>query len=214
MKLFKDILSVRIHTLLGICVISVFALSGVVSAAQSTFDVDAVKKKYSVRDYVYRPMPERGYNYFKIAENAYFVHDEFEHMVFFVTEEGVVVYDAKPDVSPFVLKVIPEVTDNPITHVIYSHHHRDHAQGMYLFPETAKIIGNEETEKFLKIANDPKRPLPDIVWKDSYVSETGGLRLEFKDFDRNWLSLSDSVAYAPKQEILLATDTFHADAAP
>nr|WP_232349056.1 MBL fold metallo-hydrolase [Neptunomonas qingdaonensis] len=135
-------------------------------------------------------------------------------MVFFVTEEGVVVYDAKPDVSPFLLEAISEVTDKPITHVIYSHHHRDHAQGMSLFPKTAKIIANDETAKFLKIANDPKRPMPDIVWKDSYVLETGGLRLEFKDFDRNWHSQSDSIVYAPQQKILLATDTFHADAAP
>jgi glyoxylase-like metal-dependent hydrolase (beta-lactamase superfamily II) len=134
--------------------------------------------------------------------------------VFFVTEEGVVVYDAKPDVSPFVLEVIPKVTDKPITHVIYSHHHRDHAEGMHLFPKTAKIIANDETAKFLKIANDPKRPMPDVVWKDSYVLQTGGLRLEFRDFDRNWHSQSDSIAYAPQQKILLATDTFHADAAP
>ncbi|MBG57828.1 MAG: hypothetical protein CMK46_06010 [Porticoccus sp.] len=215
MKLLHDYLPTPLLNLLSASVIiTCCSFSGVAQAAQSTFDTEAVKARYSVRDYVYAPMPERGYNYFEIAKDTYFVHDEFEHMVFFVTEEGVVVYDAKPDVSPFVLKVIPEVTDKPITHVIYSHHHRDHAQGMYLFPETATIIGNDETEKFLKIANDPKRPMPEIVWKDSYVLETGGLRLEFKDYDRNWHSQSDSVAYAPRQKILLATDTFHADAAP
>ncbi len=215
MKLLKDYLSVRAIKVLSMCSIMIVAIfGGVATAAQSTFDIEAVKAKYSVRDYVYAAMPERGYDYFKIAENAYFVHDEFEHMVFFVTDDGVVVYDAKPDVTPFVLKVIPEVTDKPITHVIYSHHHRDHAQGMYLFPKTAKIIGNDETLKFLKIADDPKRPLPDIVWKDSHELETGGLRLEFKDYDRNWHSQSDIVVYAPQQKILLATDTFHADAAP
>lgn len=196
------------------CAVILLSVSGLASAAESTFDIEAVKAKYSVRDYVYAPLPERGYNYYKIAENAYFVHDGFEHMVFFVTDVGVVVYDPKPDVSPFVLKVIPEVTDKPITHVIYSHHHRDHSQGAHLFPESAELIANDRTAKFLKIANDPMRPMPDTVWKDSYVLETGGLRLEFKDLERNWHSQNDSIMYAPQQKILFATDMFHADAAP
>lgn len=194
------------------CIVFLCTSSGV--AAQRTFDVEDVKAKYSLRDYVYAPLPERGYNYFKIAENTYFVHDDFENMVFFVTEEGVVVYDAKPDVTRYLLKVIPEVTDKPITHVIYSHHHRDHAEGMHLFPESAIVIANDETATFLEIANDPKRPKPDIVWKNSYVLETGGLRLEFKDFNRNWHSQSDSIMYAPQQKILFAIDMFHPDAAP
>lgn len=214
MKLLKDSLTACGLNLQGVCFILIlFTLSGV-AAAQSAFDVQAVKAKYSSRDYVYKPLPERGYNYFKIAENAYFVHDDFEHMVFFVTEKGVVVYDPKPDVSPFVLKVIPEVTNKPITHVIYSHHHRDHSQGAYLFPESAELIANERTAKFLAVAKDPKRPMPDTTWSDSYVLETGGLRLEFKDLGRNWHSQDDTIMYAPQQKILFATDMFHADAAP
>ncbi len=215
MKLQKANIATRMIKVLAVCfIMSLSAFGGTAAADDASFDAEVVKAKYSIRDYVYQPLPESGYNYFKIAENAYFVHDDFENMVFFVTEEGVVVYDAKPDVTPFLLKVIAEVTDKPITHVIYSHHHRDHAEGMYLFPESATIIGNDETARFLKIANDPKRPIPDIVWKGSYVLETGGLRLELKDLERNWHSQSDTIAYAPQQKILLAIDTFHADAAP
>ncbi|MFA0442852.1 hypothetical protein BCU70_05605 [Vibrio sp. 10N.286.49.C2] len=195
------------------------AMAGYANAQQSTsakadFDLEAMKAKYSIRNYAYKSLPERGYNYFRIAENTYFVHDHFEHQVFFVTDDGVVVYDAIPGLVPHTLKAIAEVTDKPITHVIYSHHHGDHALGMHLFPETAVKISNDETAELLKDANDPQRPLPDVVWKDSYVLETGGLRLEFKDFERNWHSHADSLVYAPQQKILLATDTFHADAAP
>lgn len=215
MKLLKDSLSARERDVLGVCFIMIlFILSGVATASQSAFDVEAVKAKYSDRDYVNEPLPERGYNYYKIAENAYFVDDDFENMVFFVTEEGVVVYDAKPDVTPFLLKVIPEVTDKPITHVIYSHHHRDHSEGMHLFPESAELIANERTAKFLAIANDPKRPMPDTTWSDNYVLKTGGLRLEFKDMGRNWHSQTDTIMYAPQQKILFAIDMFHPDAAP
>lgn len=215
MKPEEDYLSARILNVLTICSIMILTtLSGPAEAADSTFNAEAVKAKYNVRDYVYQPLPERGYNYFKIADNVYFVHDDFENQVFFVTEEGVVVYDAKPDVTPYLLKVVKEVTDKPITHVIYSHHHRDHAEGMYLYPESAIKIANDETAMFLKRADDPKRPMPDIVWKGSYVLETGGLRLELKDLEENWHSQSDTLAYAPQQKILLAIDTFHADAAP
>lgn len=215
MNSLKNTLSALMLHVLGVCsILILLTSSGVAAGAQSAFDVEAVKAKYCVRDYVYQPLPESGYNYYKIAENAYFVHDDFENMVFFVTEEGVVVYDAKPDVTPYLLKVVAEVTDKPITHVIYSHHHRDHAEGMHLFPKSAIKISNDETAIFLKRANDPKRPMPDIVWSGSYVLETGGLRLEFKDLEQNWHSQSDSIGYAPQQKILLATDTFHADAAP
>jgi glyoxylase-like metal-dependent hydrolase (beta-lactamase superfamily II) len=135
-------------------------------------------------------------------------------MVFFVTDDGVVVVDPKPDVSPFVLEVIPQVTDKPITHVIYSHHHRDHSQGAYLFPEDAILIAEQDTADLLAVANDPKRPQPDVVFDDEYVLETGGLRLEMKDLGRNWHSQDDIVIWAPEQKILFAVDMFHPDAAP
>ncbi|MRX64854.1 MBL fold metallo-hydrolase [Maribacter luteus] len=182
--------------------------------AQEKFDIEKTKAKYASRDYVYGKLPESGFNYYKIGENAYFVHDNFEHMVFFVTDNGVVVVDPVPGVSPYTLKLIPQITDKPITHVIYSHHHADHAQGAYLYPKSAILIGNETMTDFLKAAEDPKRPLPDVTWKDQYVLETGGLRLEFKDLGRNWHSQKDIIMYAPQQKILFAIDMFHPDAAP
>ena len=39
--------------------------------------------------------PERGCNYYHIPENAWFAHNSFENMVFFVTDEGIVVHDPK-----------------------------------------------------------------------------------------------------------------------
>ena len=184
------------------------------SPDHDAFDYEETKAKYSVRDYVFSDLPERGYNYFKVAEDTWFVHGEFENMVFFVTDDGVVVVDPKPDISPFVLEVIPMVTEKPITHVIYSHHHRDHSQGAVLFPDDAILIAERETADLLEAANDPKRPLPDIVFDDDYVLETGGLRLEMKDLGRNWHSQDDIVIWAPEQKILFTVDMFHPDAAP
>ena len=184
------------------------------ASAQQPFDYEKTKAEYSVRDYTFSKLPARGYDYYKIAENAWFVHDDFENMVFFVTDNGVVVVDPKPDVSPFVLEVIPKVTNKPITHVIYTHHHRDHSQGAYLFPKEAVLIAAKSTADFLATAKDPKRPQPDVVFDGEYVLETGGLRLEMKYLGRNWHSQDDMVIWAPQQKILFAIDMFHPDAAP
>lgn len=184
------------------------------AAAQEAFDYERTKAQYSIRDYAAAQLPEQGYGYYKVAENAWFVHDDFENMVFFVTDVGVVVVDPKPDVSPFVLEVIPQVTDKPITHVIYSHHHRDHSQGAHLFPEEAILIAEKDAAEFIAIANDPKRPQPDFVFDDEYLLATGGFRLEMKDLGRNWHSQNDMLMWAPEQKILFAIDSFHPDAAP
>lgn len=182
--------------------------------AQESFDLATTISTYSTRDYAYSTLPERGYDFYRIAENAWLVHDDFENMVFIVTDDGVVVVDPKPDVSPFVLEVIPQVTDKPITHVIYSHHHRDHSQGAHLFPQDAILIAERETADLLAVAQDPMRPQPDVVFDDTYILETGGLRLELRDLERNWHSQSDMLVWAPEQKILWAVDMFHPDAAP
>lgn len=193
---------------------AVIGLLPALASAQQPFDYEKTKAQYSVRDYAFSQLPARGYDYYNIAENAWFVHDDFENMVFFVTDDGVVVVDPKPDVSPFVLEVIPQVTDKPITHVIYSHHHRDHSQGAYLFPKEAVLIASKATADLLAVANDPKRPQPTVVFDHEYVLETGGLRLELKTLGRNWHSQDDVIIWAPKQKILFAIDMFHPDAAP
>jgi glyoxylase-like metal-dependent hydrolase (beta-lactamase superfamily II) len=193
---------------------AVIGLLPALASAQQPFDYEKTKAQYSVRDYAFSQLPARGYDYYKIAENAWFVHDDFENMVFFVTDDGVVVVDPKPDVSPFVLEVIPQVTDKPITHVIYSHHHRDHSQGAYLFPKEAVLIASKATADLLAVANDPKRPQPTVVFDHEYVLETGGLRLELKTLGRNWHSQDDVIIWAPKQRTLFAIDMFHPDAAP
>lgn len=227
MAFLQKLLPARMHNVLGACaIVALSSLSGNALAAEK-FDIEAVKAKYTVRDYVYTSIPERGYNYYKVADNAYYIHNEFDSMVFFITDTGVVVYDARPELTPSVLDLIPKLTDKKITHVIYSHHHRDHAEGMHLYAKSglmakdAKIIAQKETEEFLKIAHEDLpaeianlRPMPDVVWDDEYVLETGGLRLEFKNYSRNWHSHDDSIVYAPKQNILFAIDTFHAKSAP
>jgi glyoxylase-like metal-dependent hydrolase (beta-lactamase superfamily II) len=65
------------------------------------------------------------------------VTDGSYNTIFLVTDEGVVAVDAPPSIGQNYLKAISEVTDKPITHVIYSHAHLDHIGAAGIFPKNA-----------------------------------------------------------------------------
>ena len=71
-------------------------------------------------------IPEKGYLVEEIRDNLYWVTDGSYNTMFLVTDEGVVAIDAPPSIGQNYLKAIAEVTDKPVTYVIYSHAHLDH----------------------------------------------------------------------------------------
>ena len=70
--------------------------------------------------------PEKGYLVEEIRDGLYWVTDGSYNTMFLVTDEGVVAVDAPPSIGANYIKAISEVTDKPITYVIYSHSHLDH----------------------------------------------------------------------------------------
>lgn len=83
---------------------------------------------------------EKGYLIQEIGEDLYSVSDGSYNTMFMVTDEGVIAIDAPPTVGADYLKAITEITDKPITHVIYSHTHLDHIWATGIFPENATFI--------------------------------------------------------------------------
>jgi glyoxylase-like metal-dependent hydrolase (beta-lactamase superfamily II) len=73
--------------------------------------------------------PAKGYRTQKLGTGLYMVTDNATQSMFMVYETGVVVVDAPPQFATFIPRAIAEVTDKPITHVIYSHSHIDHIGG-------------------------------------------------------------------------------------
>jgi glyoxylase-like metal-dependent hydrolase (beta-lactamase superfamily II) len=67
---------------------------------------------------------------------------------------------------------------NTVTHLVYSHHHADHAGAASLFGGDVVRIGHEETKRRLQRDNDPGRPAPEITFTDRYTLEVGGERAE------------------------------------
>ncbi|HEY2555594.1 MAG TPA: MBL fold metallo-hydrolase, partial [Diaminobutyricibacter sp.] len=100
---------------------------------------------------------------------------------FLATEDGVVLFDAPPTLGHNLQRAIDEITEeqgtpNTVTHLVYSHHHADHAGAANLFPK-ATLIGHAETRRLLLRDDDPTRPAPDVTFADTYRLEVGGERV-------------------------------------
>jgi len=70
--------------------------------------------------------PAKGYRIQALGRGLYMVTENVYQSMFMVHDEGVIVADVPPPLAAFIPKAVREVTDKPITHIIYSHAHSDH----------------------------------------------------------------------------------------
>lgn len=106
----------------------------------------------------------KGYYLEKISDHAYYATEGVYQFMFLVTQKGVVVFDAPPSIGENMLKAIKEVTNNPITTVIYTHWHPDHSGGAYLFPKNATYITSKKAADELKKHNVAGRSMPSTTF--------------------------------------------------
>jgi glyoxylase-like metal-dependent hydrolase (beta-lactamase superfamily II) len=122
-----------------------------------------------------------------------------------VHETGVVVVDAPPPFAAHIPEAIAQVTNKPITHVIYSHSHIDHIGGTKGLGGKPIIIAQEETKKLLASADDPSRPLPTVTFRDKYTLRVGSqtLELSYRGYGHE---PGNIFIYAPAQKVLMVVD--------
>jgi glyoxylase-like metal-dependent hydrolase (beta-lactamase superfamily II) len=66
--------------------------------------------------------------------------------MFLTPGQEVIVVDAPQPIREKYIVAINKVTDESITHIIYSHHHQDHAGAAgQIFPETIQYISHKQT---------------------------------------------------------------------
>ncbi len=156
-------------------------------------------------------IPEKGYIVEEIRDNLYWVTDGSYNTIFLVTDEGVVAVDAPPSIGQNYLNAIAEVTDKPITHVIYSHAHLDHIGAAGIFPKNATYIAHQDTSAELKRAlgltkNDSTiPPIPTITFPNNYTLQIGNQTLELDYYGDNHMP-GNSFIYAPNQKALMLVD--------
>jgi glyoxylase-like metal-dependent hydrolase (beta-lactamase superfamily II) len=149
--------------------------------------------------------PDKGYRLQELGGGLYMVTDNIYQSMFLVYDRGVVVVDAPPNYAKQLPRAIAEVTENPVTHVIYSHSHIDHIGGVTALGGHPAIIAHEETARLLERAADSNRPLPTITFKDRHVLDVGGKKLELS-YHGDAHEPGNIFIYAPAQQVLMVVD--------
>jgi glyoxylase-like metal-dependent hydrolase (beta-lactamase superfamily II) len=156
-------------------------------------------------------IPEKGYLVEEIRDNLYWVTDGSYNTMFLVTDEGVVAVDAPPSIGQNYLKAIAEVTDKPITHVIYSHAHLDHIGAAGLFPKNATYIAHQATGSELQLAKSLASntsaipPVPTVTFPENYTLQVGNQTLDLNYYGDNHMP-GNLFIYAPNQKALMLVD--------
>jgi glyoxylase-like metal-dependent hydrolase (beta-lactamase superfamily II) len=83
---------------------------------------------------------EQGYHVGRVERNLYAVTDGAYQSAFLTTSDGVVLLDAPPTIGHNIRRAVDETASangvsNKVTHLIYSHHHADHAGAASLFDD-------------------------------------------------------------------------------
>jgi len=147
----------------------------------------------------------KGYLVEEIKDGLYWVTDGMYNTMFLTTGQGVIAVDAPPSIGENYLKAIAEVTEEPVTHVIYSHTHNDHVGSMNMFPDDAIYISHQDSADTLAKRNDPNRPIPSITFEDKYSLEVGNKILEL-DYAGPMHESGNIFIYAPNQKVLMLVD--------
>jgi glyoxylase-like metal-dependent hydrolase (beta-lactamase superfamily II) len=149
--------------------------------------------------------PAKGYRLQDLGSGLYMVTDNAYQSMFLVYDGGVVVVDAPPFYAAKIPLAIAEVTEQPITHVVYSHSHIDHIGGTKALGGQPAIIAHEETRKLLERAADPNRPVPTLAFADRYSLRVGKQVLELS-YHGNGHEPGNIFISAPAQRVLMVVD--------
>lgn len=150
----------------------------------------------------------KGYFVQEIRDGLYWATDGLYNTMFLVSSNGVIAVDPLPTLGPRYLKAIAEVTDKPVTHVIYSHEHTDHIGAANLFPKNAICIAQRETATILERRRDPRRPVPTVTFDRTYALTVGEQRLvlDYKGVNHD---AGNILIYAPCQKVLMLVDVIY-----
>ena len=161
---------------------------------------------------------DQGYYVGRVERNLYWVTDGTYNSAFLTTRDGIVLFDAPPSIGHNLRRAVDEIAaakgvSNKVTHLIYSHHHADHAGASSLFDGDVVRIGHEETRRLLVRDNDPARPVPEETFGDRRTLEIGGERIDLAWHGPNH-SPDNIFIHLPDHDTLMLVDIVNAGWAP
>ena len=157
--------------------------------------------------------PNKGYVVEELRPNLYWVGDGAYMMMFLTTGKGVIVVDAPPTLGERIFQAIDEVTNEPVTHLVYTHAHGDHIGAANLFPRGVEIIAHAETKRLLKRETEcadclDDRPLPTTTFERRYLLTVGRQRL-LLDYRGPNHQPGNIFVYALRQRVLMLVDVIY-----
>lgn len=150
--------------------------------------------------------PAKGYRVEDLGHQTYMVTDNGYSSMFLVYERGVAVFDAPPGYADKLLAAIREVTDKPVTHLVYSHSHADHIAGARKLGPVPVIVAHEETKRLLVEAADPERPLPTSIFRDRMTLKLGSRTVELS-YHGYGHEPGNIFIHVPDARVLMVVDT-------
>jgi glyoxylase-like metal-dependent hydrolase (beta-lactamase superfamily II) len=126
---------------------------------------------------------DQGFYVGRVERNLYWVTDGVYVSAFLTTPEGVVLFDAPASLGGNLRRAVDQIAaengvPREVTHLVYSHHHADHAAASGLFGRDVVRIGHAETRRLLLGYDDPDRPAPEVTFDDRHTLQVGGERVE------------------------------------
>lgn len=119
------------------------------------------------------PAQDDGRSITRIAGDVYRFQNQFHYSIFVITDDGVVVTDPiNAEAATWLAAAIKARTDRPISHLIYSHSHLDHASGGQAFGDVPLVIAHENAPPTIDGV------APDLRFREHLRLETGGKTLE------------------------------------
>src|SRR5215207_7638052 len=148
----------------------------------------------------------------RLAEDVYVFRSLTHQALFIVTDAGVIATDpigeSNPLSPPLYRASIAAVTDQPVRYVVYSHDHKDHNEGGYVFAGEAEFVAHRLAAP--KIAARPdsqsgRSPAPTVLLDDTYTIDLGGKQVELLYLGRNH-SDNSIVMHYPARRVLFGVD--------
>lgn len=112
-----------------------------------------------------------------VAGDVYRFQNNFHFSLVTVTDDGVVIVDPiNAEAAQWLKENLSTITDKPISHLIYSHSHGDHASGGSVLADGATVIAQANAPDAIDGVK------PDVRFEETHSLEVGG-----KTFELTWL---------------------------
>lgn len=108
-----------------------------------------------------------------IAGDVYRFKNMFHYSIFVISKDGVIVTDPiNAEAATWLRSEISKLTDKPITHLIYSHSHADHASGGAAFGDVPNVITHQNAPSSIDGVS------PTMRISEPTIIEVGGKTIE------------------------------------